>query len=154
MRRGYGGLLALARSARHRAIGKRGAIALVAVLQLIVFVGPVLISTDVFSYIAYARMGVEHGLNPYLHGPAAISHDPVFGYVGHVWRRVATAYGPFYTLLSYPLAPLGVEGALWGMKLEALLASAGILALSWRCAGGGASTRSSRCSPSARTRCM
>jgi hypothetical protein len=39
-----------------------------------------------------------------------------------------------YTLLSYLLAPLGVVGALWGMKLEALLASAGTLALTWRCA--------------------
>ena len=47
---------------------------------------------------------------------------------------MATAYGPIYTLLSYPLAPLGVVGALWGMKLEALLASAGTLALTWRCA--------------------
>ena len=36
---------------------------------LIVFVGPILISTDVFSYIAYARMGVEHGLNPYTARP-------------------------------------------------------------------------------------
>jgi hypothetical protein len=47
---------------------------------------------------------------------------------------VATAYGPLYTLLSYPLAPLGLRGALWAMKLEALLASAATLALTWRCA--------------------
>jgi len=33
-------------------------LALVAALQLIVFAGPILLSTDVFSYIAYARMGV------------------------------------------------------------------------------------------------
>jgi hypothetical protein len=115
-------------------ISKRWAIALVAVLQLIVFAGPILISTDVFSYIAYARMAVEHGLNPYTHGPFAIHHDPIFRYVGRDWDRVATAYGPLYTLLSYPLAPLGVVGALWGMKLEALLASAGTLTLTWRCA--------------------
>ncbi|HTC73824.1 MAG TPA: polyprenol phosphomannose-dependent alpha 1,6 mannosyltransferase MptB, partial [Solirubrobacteraceae bacterium] len=115
-------------------ISKRWAIALIAALQLIVFAGPILISTDVFSYIAYARMAVEHGLNPYTHGPIAIHHDPVFRYVGRDWDRVATAYGPLYTLLSYPLAPLGVVGALWGMKLEALLASAGTLALTWRCA--------------------
>jgi hypothetical protein len=115
-------------------ISKRWAIALVAALQLIVFAGPILISTDVFSYIAYARMAVEHGLNPYTHGPIAIHHDPIFRYVGRDWDRVATAYGPLYTLLSYPLAPLGVVGALWGMKLEALLASAGTLALTWRCA--------------------
>jgi hypothetical protein len=130
----YAALLALARRGRETVISKRFAIALIAILHLVVFAGPILLSTDVFSYIAYARMGVEHGLNPYTHGPAAISHDPVFQYVGHDWRRVATAYGPFYTLLSYPLAPLGLKGALWAMKLEALLASAGTLALIWRCA--------------------
>ena len=138
----YAGLLALA--ARDRALAaaggirvalsKRAAITLIAALHAVIFVGPVLLSTDVFSYIAYARMGVEHGLNPYTHGPVAIVGDPVFVYVGPVWRHVATAYGPLYTLISYPLAPLGVEGALWGMKLMALLSSAGTLWLTWRCA--------------------
>jgi hypothetical protein len=130
----YVGLIVLAARPSPGVVSKRSAIALVGVLHAIVFVGPVLLSTDVFSYIAYARMGVEHGLNPYLHGPSAIAHDPVYAYVGHDWRHVATAYGPFYTILSYPLAPLGVLGAVWGMKLEALLASAGTLALTWRCA--------------------
>ena len=123
------GILLLARR-----ISSRWAIALTIALQLIVFAGPVLISTDVFSYIAYARMGVVHAINPYLHGPTSIAADPVYRYVGKDWVKVATAYGPLYTLLSYPLAPLGVVGALWGMKLEALLASAGTLALTWRCA--------------------
>jgi hypothetical protein len=130
----YGVLAVLARRFGTRAISTRWTIVLIAALQLIVFVGPVLLSTDVFSYVAYARMGVEHGLNPYTHGPDAIVHDPIYRYVGHDWDRVATAYGPLYTLLSYPLAPLGVVGALWAMKLEALLASAGTLALTWRCA--------------------
>ncbi len=140
----YAGLIALARSAASardahagphaRIISARWAIALVAALQLIVFAGPILLSTDVFSYIAYARMGVEHGLDPYLHGPVAIAGDPILKYVGHDWYRVATAYGPLYTILSYPLAPLGIVGALWAMKVEALLASAGTLALTWRCA--------------------
>jgi alpha-1,6-mannosyltransferase len=129
----YAGLLALGAGGRA-ALARRPAIALVAALNLIVFAGPILLSTDVFSYIAYARMGVEHGLNPYLHGPAAIRSDPVFGYVGEVWRHVPTAYGPLYTLISYPLAPLGLVGALWGMKVIALLASAGTLALTWICA--------------------
>jgi alpha-1,6-mannosyltransferase len=126
---GYAGLCALGRS-----VSKRWAIALIAVLHAIVFLGPILLSTDVFSYIAYARMGVEHGINPYQHGPIAIAHDPVYHYVGPDWKLVATAYGPLYTLLSYPFAPLGVEGALWGMKVLAMLASAGTLALVWRCA--------------------
>jgi len=131
----YLGLLALAgRAPLAPLISKRAAIVLIAALHVIVFAGPILLSTDVFSYIAYARMGAVHGLNPYVHGPSSISGDAVYTYVGHDWRHVATAYGPFYTLLSYPLAPLGVVGAVWGMKLEALLASAGTLALTWRCA--------------------
>ncbi len=113
---------------------RRAAIALLAVLQLIIFVGPILLSTDVFSYIAYARMAVLHGINPYLHGPIAIDHDRVFRYVGPDWWKDATAYGPLYTLLSYPFGALGLVGALWLAKLEALLASAGTIALTWRCA--------------------
>jgi alpha-1,6-mannosyltransferase len=125
----YAAMLALARS-----ISKRWAIILIGTLHALVFAGPILLSTDVFSYIAYARMGVEHAINPYTHGPIAIIHDPVYHYVGQDWKHVATAYGPLYTLLSYPLAPLGLKGALWGMKLLAQLASIGTLALIWRCA--------------------
>jgi hypothetical protein len=130
----YGAMLLFTRRPRGAVISKRFAIALIAALHAIIFAGPILISTDVFSYIAYARMGVEHGINPYLHGPVAISGDPIYQYVGHDWRHVATAYGPLYTLLSYPFAPLGVKGALWGMKILAQLASVGTLALTWRCA--------------------
>lgn len=130
----YAGILLLAANRRLGVISVRWAIALVAVLELIVFLGPILISTDVFSYIAYARMGVVHGVNPYIHGPSSIFGDPVYKYVGIDWRKVATAYGPIYTLVSYPLGLLGVTGALWGAKTQALMASAGTLALTWRCA--------------------
>ncbi len=126
---GYAGLALLTGS-----ISKRWAIALIVALHAIVFAGPILLSTDVFSYIAYARMGVEHGLNPYTHGPISISHDPIYHYVGQDWKKVDTAYGPIYTLISYPFGLLGVTGALWGMKLLALASSAGTLALTWRCA--------------------
>jgi len=112
----------------------RWAIGLVALLNLLVFIGPILLSTDVFSYIAYARMGVVHGIDPYTNGPTAIVHDPVFRYVGHDWLTVATAYGPVYTLISYPLGLIGVVGAVWGMKVYALIASAVTLMLTWRVA--------------------
>jgi hypothetical protein len=130
----YAGLLALVSRAALVRLSPRWAIGLVAGLHLIVFAGPILLSTDVFSYIAYARMGVEHGLNPYLHGASSIVGDPVYRYVGKSWKHVPTAYGPVYTLISYPLAPLGLKGALWGMKVMALLASFGTLVLTWRCA--------------------
>jgi alpha-1,6-mannosyltransferase len=125
----YAGMLALSRR-----LSARWAIALVAALNLIVFAGPVLFSTDVFSYIVYARMGVNHGINPYLHGPHTINGDAIYTYVGPDWRRTATAYGPLYTLLSYPAALLGLKAALWLMKFEALLAGAGTLGLTWLCA--------------------
>jgi hypothetical protein len=131
---GYAGLIALAGRSALASISKRWAIALIVALHVIVFAGPILLSTDVFSYIAYARMGVEHGLNPYTHGPIAITHDPVYHYVGPDWKKVATAYGPLYTLISYPFGLLGVTGAVWGMKLLAMLASAATLVLTWRCA--------------------
>src|SRR5262249_3792851 len=55
-------------------------------------------------------------------------------YVGHSWKKTETAYGPIYTLLSYPFALLGVTGAVWGMKALAMIASALTLLLTWRCA--------------------
>ncbi len=130
----YALLLALARrlAADRRAGG--WSIALVGALGVIVCAGPVLFSTDVFSYIDYARMGVLHGIDPYLHGPVAANTDGIYKYVGDDWRKVATAYGPLYTLLSYPLALLGLKGAVWGAKAMALAASAGTLTLTWRCA--------------------
>jgi hypothetical protein len=125
----YAGIMLLSRR-----LSPRWAIALVVALHAIVLVGPILISTDVYSYIAYARMGVLHGVNPYTHGPISIIGDPIYRYVGPDWTKASTAYGPVYTLISYPLALLGVPGAVWGAKLQALLASAGTLALTWRCA--------------------
>jgi Glycosyltransferase family 87 len=130
----YAGLLSVVRRLPGQRRTARWAIALVVALHALVFAGPILLSTDVFSYVAYARMGIVHGINPYLHGPSAIVGDPIYRYVGMDWKHVATAYGPLYTLLTYPLAPLGVKGALWGMKVQALLASGGTLALIWRCA--------------------
>ncbi len=130
----YAGLLALAGRLRAERRAATWAVALVAVLNVVVAAGPILFSTDVFSYISYARMGVLHGLNPYLHGPVAANTDGIYKYVGDDWRKVATAYGPLYTLLSYPLALLGLKGAVWGAKAMALAAGAGTLALTWRCA--------------------
>ena len=59
-------------------------------------------------------MGVEHGVNPYLHGPASIVARPRLPLRRQDWKHVATAYGPLYTLLSYPLAPLGRDGCAVG----------------------------------------
>lgn len=125
----YAGLLPLVRRLPTRAL-----IAFIAVLYGLVFISPIIVSTDVFSYIAYARMGVVHGLNPYSSVPLAISHDPIYRFVGIDWIAVPSAYGPLYTIFSYPFALLGVVGAVWGMKAVALLACVAVDWLTWRCA--------------------
>ena len=98
------------------------AVALVAAFAL----SPPLLSQDVFSYIAYARLGALHGLNPYTHPPIDAAGDPSFAYVG--WTESPSSYGPLFTLATYPLGLLSVPAALWTLKAVAA-ASALALAL-------------------------
>jgi alpha-1,6-mannosyltransferase len=99
-------------------------------LHLLFLLAPPLLSRDVFSYIAYARLGVEHSLNPYTHAPVDIPGDSVFGYAGSV--GAVSVYGPLFTLLTYPLAPLGLGASLWTLKAVAAACSLGIVGLVWK----------------------
>jgi glycosyl transferase family 87 len=107
-----------------------GVVALTAIFTL----APPLLSTDIFNYIAYARMGVLYHLNPYVHGAAAIPLDPSFPPSGHLWNHTPTAYGPLFTLLSYSFVHLGVGGEMWALKILTGLAGLGCSALIWACA--------------------
>lgn len=113
-------------------IPRRAAIWTIAGLHVLFFLGPPLLSQDVFSYIAYARLGVEHGLSPYTHSPIDIPNDPVFGFAGS--KDAVSVYGPAFTLLTYPLSGLGVAGAFWVLKAIAAASSLGVVALVWRTA--------------------
>jgi alpha-1,6-mannosyltransferase len=104
----------------------------VVVLHCAFLLAPPLLSTDVFNYIDYARLGSLHGLDPYIHGPVAAPHDPVFAHTA--WRHSGSAYGPLFTIASYPLAHVGVAAALWSFKAVAAIASLGCVALVWRIA--------------------
>ncbi|HEX8690718.1 MAG TPA: polyprenol phosphomannose-dependent alpha 1,6 mannosyltransferase MptB, partial [Solirubrobacterales bacterium] len=85
-----------------------------AVLIAAFALAPPLLSQDVFSYIDYARLGVLGDLNPYVHDPTAFPEDPAFPFVG--WADSPSAYGPLFTLLTYPLASLSVPASLWALK--------------------------------------
>jgi len=78
---------------------------------------PVLLSHDVYSYVGHARLGVVHGLDPYVHPPAAAPLDPVYPQVE--WTEATSAYGPLFTLLSYPLAWLPAAVAVAALKAVA-----------------------------------
>jgi alpha-1,6-mannosyltransferase len=96
-------------------------------LHAVFFLAPPILSQDVFSYIAYARLGVEHGLNPYGFRPFDIPTDPVFGFAGS--KDAVDVYGPFFTLFTYPLAWLSVPAAFWSLKLIAASSSVGLVLL-------------------------
>jgi uncharacterized membrane protein len=116
------------------ALNPRAALTVVVALHVAFLLAPPMISSDIFSYVSYARMGALHGLNPYLHGPLAIAGDPSFPFVGQRWISVPTVYGPLFTIGSYVLAPLGLAASVWALKLLAAFASLACVGLVWRCA--------------------
>jgi hypothetical protein len=91
-----------------------GAIALLVVVFALV---PPLLSHDVYSYVDYARLGVVHDLDPYVHPPSAAPDDPAFADV--TWTEATSAYGPLFTLATYPLAWLPVDAAVLALKIAA-----------------------------------
>lgn len=106
---------------------------LIAALLTVFTLAPPLLSLDLFSYIAYGRLGVEGGLNPYEFAPAAIPADEAARRVED-FRFSVSVYGPLFTLLSYPLASAGVGFALWSLKLIAGLSVAAVALLTARIA--------------------
>ena len=134
-----------------RALPGRAIAGAVVLSQVILALGPPLISQDVFGYLAFARMGALHGLDPYTHIAAEASTDPVFQFVG--WPFKHSPYGPLYTLLSYATAPLGVAGGLWALKAVAVASSLGAVALVAGRPGASVTRRGGRRRSSGSTRC-
>ena len=106
--------------------GKAIALSIVAA-HVLLLLGPPLLSQDVFGYLAFARLGVLHGLDPYTHVAAEAPTDAIFPFIG--WPFQHSPYGPLFTLGSYPLAPLGLAGGLWALKAVAVASSLGAVAL-------------------------
>ncbi len=123
----YLGLIAAA-----PALGRRLVWAAIVVSVIGFAVAPVLLSHDVYSYVDYARLGVVHGLDPYLHPPAAAPADPAYARV--TWPDATSAYGPLFTLATYPLAWLPVGTAVAALKAAAACAVLAIAALVGRLA--------------------
>jgi alpha-1,6-mannosyltransferase len=128
----FASYVVVVRTARH--LSARMVLMCIAALYALVLLAPPLISTDVFSYQAYARMGAMYGASPYLNGPHAIALDPVYPFIGAKWVNIPSVYGPLFTMLSYPLAPLSVAASTLVYKAIAVLASLTTVALVWNAA--------------------
>jgi hypothetical protein len=123
----------LAALALGRELERRLTVAAIVFLHLMFLLAPPLLSSDVFGYIDWARLGALHGLDPYSHGSLSAPHDAAFQYFR--WRtHMPSPYGPAFTVISDATAPLGVAGAFWAFKVAAAAASLGIVALVASCA--------------------
>jgi hypothetical protein len=112
----------------------RAVLMTVAGLHALMLLAPPLLSTDVFSYQAYARIGALYGANPYLNGPHVIALDPLYPFIGAKWVTTPTAYGPLFTSISYLLAPLSIAASALAYKAIAAISSLVIVALVWNSA--------------------
>jgi alpha-1,6-mannosyltransferase len=104
-------------------LGGRAVWGAIGVLTLAFACLPPILSHDVYSYVDYARLGALHGLDPYLREPAAAPTDPAFAHV--TWPHTTSAYGPLFTLATYPLAALPVGAAVYVLKAASAAAVVG-----------------------------
>jgi hypothetical protein len=91
------------------------------------FSSPPVLSRDVFGYVAYHRVPLQYGLNPYEHGRAALERlgDPTAAFL--VWDT-PMPYGPLWPLLAMAVGWAGHFGGLYGeVVAHKLLAAAALL---------------------------
>ncbi len=128
-----GGLLLLSRAgglARRKAV-----IALACGIQLLPLAGPVLLSTDVYTYWDYARISTEHGGNPYADVPRDYPDDVAYPLMGSRWYDTTSVYGPGFTLASEAHAEVVGESegvAAWVYRVVAAAAMVALVLLAAR----------------------
>jgi Glycosyltransferase family 87 len=103
----------------------------IAALTALMLLGPPLVSTDIFSYQFYGRLGDVYHVNPYVTGAFALHYDPLYPLIGSKWYDTPTVYGPLFTAFSYLLAPLSIPASVFAYKAIAALSSLAIVALVW-----------------------
>jgi hypothetical protein len=104
-------------------------------IQLLPLAGPVLLSTDVYTYWDYGRIAVVHDGNPYADEPRDFPEDPAFELMGAQWRDTTSVYGPGFTLASEAHAAAvgdSKDAAAWAYKALAALALLALVGLAAR----------------------
>jgi hypothetical protein len=117
---------------RARAIPVRWVVGTIVALHAVFLLAPPLLSTDIFGYLAHARLWSVHDLNPYTNVVAQIPGDPVNQYLGRTWpKQLPAPYGPMLLVGSPLLVGLGFAGGMWALKLAAAGAALGSVGLVW-----------------------
>ena len=100
----------------RRARGVRAVLVLACVVQLAPLGAPLLLSTDAWSYWAYAKVD-----NPYRDTPADAGRAG--RYAGEDWRERTSVYGPAFSLASEPLGAVDSSDAAAGIYKAAAAAA-------------------------------
>ncbi len=112
---------------RRRPPDLRAVLVAAAVIQLVPLAGPLLLSTDAWTYWEYGRIAAVHGGNPYVDTPSEFPDDPAYAYAGAAWRETTSVYGPAFTLLSEPVALVSGSSAAAAAWIYKVLAALGVL---------------------------
>ncbi len=108
-----------------KSINRRYLITSTLFLGILCILIPVVTSSDIFSYIAYARIGVVYHLNPLATWPAAIRTDLVIPYV--YWVNQPSAYGPAWAIItSYLQWLIGFTGSSGPLRMILVLRLLGL----------------------------
>lgn len=78
-------------------VSLRTVVILAVAAHVIVLTLPLLVSRDVYSYIAYGNIAGLHHANPYVQTPMDFPHDAVAALVGPKWFSTPAVYGPLFT---------------------------------------------------------
>lgn len=99
--------------------------------HVVVITLPLLISRDVYSYIAYGAIAGVHHANPYVQTPADFPHDAVTMLVGPKWLSTPAVYGPLFTGFASVVVRMfhGLVAQIAVFRWVAALASLGTVAL-------------------------
>ncbi len=120
-------LAALALLRRGRSVLRAVLIGAV-VIQLIPLAGPLLVSTDAWTYWEYGRIAAIHDGDPYVDTPNEFPDDPAYDKAGADWRDTTSVYGPAFTLLSEVVALVSGSSAAAAAWIFKVLAALGVLA--------------------------
>ena len=113
---------------RRRPPGLRAVLLVALAIQAAPLAGPLLLSTDAWTYWEYGRIAAVHDGNPYVDTPSEFSADPAYEHAGAAWRETTSVYGPAFTLLSELVALVSGSSAAVAAWIFKLLAATGVLA--------------------------
>ncbi len=111
----------------RRAAGLAVVVGLAVCVQLVPLAGPLLLSTDAWTYWSYGWLAIE-GDNPYLAPPSSRPDNPALPFMGAAWRDTTSVYGPVFTVASEPVARVAGDERAAALIFRALAAAAVVAA--------------------------